>query len=200
MRPETSAAHAHAGRDAGTDTGREAEPNASPDADPNAAARSRQGRRTGRAHGRRGGHFAQLDVLAVIAAGGVLGAEARYGVARLLPHPPQAFPWSTLVVNAVGCLLIGVLMVVVTELTRPHRLARPFLGVGVLGGFTTFSTYTVDVQRLLLAHRPGMALGYLLGTLAAALVAVWLGATATRALVVLVGRRARGRASGEAGS
>jgi fluoride exporter len=181
MRPETSAVRSQAGSHA----------------DPHAAARSRPVHRTGRAQRPRRDSLAQLDLLAVIAAGGVLGAEARYGVARLLPHPPAAFPWATLVVNALGCLLIGVLMVVVTELTRPHRLARPFLGVGVLGGFTTFSTYTVDVQRLLLAHRPGMALGYLLGTLAAALVTVWLGATATRALVVLAGRRrARGTSHG----
>jgi CrcB protein len=130
----------------------------------------------------------------------VLGAEARYGVGLLLPHPPNAFPPSTLAVNTVGCLLIGALMVVVSELTRPHRLARPFLGTGVLGGFTTFSTYTVDVQQLLLADRPGTALGYLAGTLAAALLAVWIGATATRAAV---GRRrtprpAPGRAPGAA--
>ena len=132
----------------------------------------------------------QLDVLAVVAAGGVLGAEARYGAGVLVPHTPDAFPWSTLLVNALGCLLIGVLMVVLAEMTAPHRLARPFLGVGVLGGFTTFSTYAVDVQRLLLAHRAGSALAYLTGTVVAALVAVWLGATATRALL----RRSRPRA------
>jgi CrcB protein len=143
-----------------------------------------------RLRGRRG----QLDVLAVIAAGGVVGAEARYGAGLLLPHPPDAFPWSTLLVNALGCLLIGVLMVVLTETTAPHRLARPFLGVGVLGGFTTFSTYAVDVQRLLLAHRAGPALAYLAGTLAAALVAVWLGATTTRALVARARRTRSSRA------
>jgi CrcB protein len=136
----------------------------------------------------------RLDVLAVIAVGGVLGAEARYGVGLLLAHPPDAFPWSTLLVNALGCLLIGVLMVVLTETTAPHRLARPFLGVGVLGGFTTFSTYAVDVQRLLLAHRAGPALAYLAGTLAAALVAVWLGATTTRALVARARRTRSSRA------
>lgn len=132
----------------------------------------------------------QLDVLAVIALGGALGAEMRYGVSVLLPHPPDAVAWSTMIINASGCLLIGVLMVVITELTTPHRLARPFLGVGVLGGFTTFSTYAVDVQRLLVAQRPGAALAYLAGTLLAALVAVWLGAAATRALVGRTIRRA----------
>jgi fluoride exporter len=141
------------------------------------AALGRSGGRARRAEAR---HRRQLDVLAVVAAGGVLGAEARYGVGRLLPQAPDAFPWATFLINAVGCLLIGVLMVTITELTRPHRLARPFLGVGVLGGFTTFSTYTVDVQRLLLAERPGTAASYLAGTLVVALLAVWLGATATR--------------------
>jgi fluoride exporter len=125
----------------------------------------------------------QPDVLAVIAVGGVIGAEARYGAGLLLPHAADAFPWSTLLVNTLGCLLIGALMVVLTETTAPHRLARPFLGVGVLGGFTTFSTYAVDVQRLLLADRPASAVSYLVGTVAAALVAVWLGATATRGLL-----------------
>ena len=171
--------------------------------DPPADAAQRAGRQARRARVRgsgRGEHRPQLDVLAVIAAGGVLGAEARYGVGLLLPHPPNAFPSSTLAINTVGCLLIGVLMVVVTELTRPHRLARPFLGTGVLGGFTTFSTYTVDVQQLLLADRPGTALGYLAGTLVAALLAVWIGATATRAAVRRrrASEPARGRARGAA--
>jgi CrcB protein len=122
----------------------------------------------------------QLDVLAAIAVGGVLGAEARYGISVAVPHSPAAFPWSTLVINTVGCLVIGVLMVSITEVITPHRLLRPFVGVGILGGFTTFSTYTVDTQRLLLAGRPGVAVTYVGGTLVAAMAAVWLGANATR--------------------
>jgi fluoride ion exporter CrcB/FEX len=70
---------------------------------------------------------------------------------------PDDFPWSTLLVNASGCVLIGVLMVLVTEVTEPHRLVRPFLAVGFLGGFTTFSTFGLDVQSLLLAGRPAAA-------------------------------------------
>ncbi|RKS80420.1 CrcB protein [Motilibacter peucedani] len=123
-----------------------------------------------------------LDVVAVVAAGGVLGAEARYAVSLAAPHAASQFPWATLLVNALGCLLIGVLMVLVTERFRPHRLVRPFLGVGVLGGFTTFSAYAVDINRLLLAGRPAVALAYAASTLVAAVLAVWLGATATRRL------------------
>jgi fluoride exporter len=130
-------------------------------------------------------------VLAVIALGGVLGAEARYGMSVWLPHQPAQFPVATLLVNASGCFLIGVLMVVVTELTAPHRLMRPFLGVGILGGYTTFSTATVEVQQLAQNGRAGLALGYLLVTVVAALTSAASGMALTRAIgTVRVGRRA----------
>ncbi|HTZ43191.1 MAG TPA: CrcB family protein [Jatrophihabitans sp.] len=123
----------------------------------------------------------QWDLLAAIAAGGVLGAEARYGLAIALPHTGGQFPWSTVLTNVSGCLLIGVLMVVLLELAAPHRLLRPFLGVGVLGGYTTYSTFAVDVQRLLLAHRPLLALGYLAATGFGCALAVWLATALTGA-------------------
>ena len=119
-------------------------------------------------------------VLAAISAGGVAGACGRHALALALPHRPGQFPWSTLLTNVSGCLLIGVLMVLITEVRPAHRLVRPFLGVGVLGGYTTFSTYAGDVRQLLSAGAPGAAALYLFGTLAAALAAVWLGMTATR--------------------
>jgi fluoride exporter len=122
-------------------------------------------------------------VLAAIAAGGVLGAEARYGLAALLPTPAGGFPVSTLLINATGCLLIGVLMVLVTEAHRGHTLTRPFLGVGVLGGYTTFSGYAVDAQRLLAGGHVATALGALAATPVLALLAVTVAATATRRLI-----------------
>jgi CrcB protein len=67
-------------------------------------------------------------------------------------------------------------------MTDPPPLARPMLGTGVLGGFTTFSTYLLDCGRLLAADRPVAAAAYLVGTLAAGLVAVWTGATAVRSV------------------
>lgn len=119
------------------------------------------------------------DVPLVIAAGGALGAVARYGVSVALPAGDGSFPWATFWTNVAGCLAIGVLMVLVTE-GRPHRLARPFVGVGVLGGFTTFSTYSVDAVRLVESGSAGTALVYTFGTLAAALVAVEVGMAMTR--------------------
>jgi CrcB protein len=119
-------------------------------------------------------------VLAVVSAGGVLGAVARYGLATAWPHRPGRFPWATFVTNVSGCLLIGVLMVLVTEVWSAHRLLRPFLGIGVLGGYTTFSTYAVDVQQLVAAGAARTGLAYLAGTLGAALAAVYAGIALTR--------------------
>lgn len=129
-----------------------------------------------------------LPVLGAIAFGGALGALARYGVAVAWPHPLGTFGWSTFAVNVTGCVLIGVLMVLVTQVWPTRRLVRPFLGVGVLGGFTTFSTYVADVHAAATAGAAGVALAYLAGTLGAALLGVWAGSAAAKA--VLGARRA----------
>ena len=115
-------------------------------------------------------------VITVIAAGGALGSLARNGVNLALPHS-GGFPVSTFLENVLGCFVLGALLVVLTELRRPHRLVRPFLGTGVLGGFTTFSTYAVDsVTR----DSAAVAALYLVGTLALALAASWAGVVSAR--------------------
>ena len=131
--------------------------------------------------GRRGGGDA--TVLAAIAAGGAAGASVRYLIGQTWPTPAGAFPISTLAINVIGCGLIGVLMVLITDVWSRQRLLRPFLGTGVLGGFTTFSTYTVDIQRLVTGAQAGTALLYLTLTPIGALLAVWATATTTRRLV-----------------
>ncbi|MEU9319079.1 fluoride efflux transporter CrcB [Streptomyces sp. NPDC048295] len=122
----------------------------------------------------------QGSVVAVVALGGAIGACARYGATLIWPTAPGGFPWTTLIVNAVGCAVIGVFMVVISEVWSAHRLVRPFFGTGVLGGFTTFSTYAVDIQRLVDVGRVRAGLGYLGLTLFAALAAVWSAVWATR--------------------
>jgi CrcB protein len=126
-------------------------------------------------------------VLLAIALGGGIGAIARYGVSQLLPTTPGRFPWGTFLTNVLGCLLIGVLMVLITEVWSAHRLLRPFLGVGVLGGFTTFSTYALETRNLLQPGSVTLAFAYLAGTLVAALLAVIAGIWATRVVVRYVG-------------
>ncbi len=130
----------------------------------------------------------EAAVLAVICAGGMIGATARYGAAVWWPTTAGHFPWTTLWVNVSGCALIGVLMVLVTDVFTGRRLIRPFLGTGVLGGFTTFSTYAVDIQRLVTTGQARTALGDLAVTVIAALVAVTTTTRLTR-LMVAAARR-----------
>jgi CrcB protein len=126
----------------------------------------------------------QGPVVAVVALGGAIGATARYAASLLWPAPTGGFPWNTFWVNLVGCAVIGVFMVVIIEVWAAHRLVRPFFGTGVLGGFTTFSTYAVDIQKLVDAGHPRTALAYLFATLLGALAAVWLAMTAARRVLV----------------
>jgi CrcB protein len=125
----------------------------------------------------------EATMLVTIAAGGATGAAARYLIGESWPTPAGAFPASTLAINVLGCALIGVLMVLITQVWRGQRLIRPFLGTGVLGGFTTFSTYAVDIQQLVAGSHLDTALLYLALTPICALLAVWVAATATRRLV-----------------
>lgn len=124
-----------------------------------------------------------VPVLGAIAVGGVLGAVARYGLGLALPHTTGGWPWATLLTNVSGCLLIGVLMVVITERFRAHPLTRPLLGVGVLGGYTTFSTYVVDTVTLAGSGHDAVAAAYAVTTPVLAMVAVSVGVLVTRALV-----------------
>lgn len=131
----------------------------------------------------------QWPVVLAVAAGGACGATARYAASLLWPTPDGGFPLTVLSVNVVGCALFGVLMVLVTEVwPTPGWLVRPFLGTGVLGGFTTFSTYAADFEQLVRGARPGVGLAYLAATLLAALAAVRAGVAVTRR--VTAGRRA----------
>lgn len=128
----------------------------------------------------------QWPIIAVVSLGGAVGATARYGAGLLWPTAPGTFPTTTLLVNAVGCAVIGVFMVVITDVWAAHRLVRPFFGTGVLGGFTTFSTYAVDIRKLVDTGHPGTGMAYLVATAVTAVAAVWAAATLTRRAVARV--------------
>lgn len=134
------------------------------------------------------------DLLLVVAAGGALGAAGRFGAAKALPSAPDEFPWSTFLVNATGCLLLGLLMVCALDVWPTSRYLRPFLGIGLLGGFTTFSTYALETRNLVAEHEQQLAGVYLVGSVAAGLTAVWLGVAVGR-LTVRVLRRTELRRS-----
>jgi fluoride exporter len=117
------------------------------------------------------------------ALGGALGALARWGLAEALPHSPGSWPWATLLVNLVGCLLIGVLLAVLLARFPKSRWLRPFLAVGVLGGFTTYSTFAVDVVRLTGAGRGPLAVAYVVVSVLGGVLAVLVGLVTARGVL-----------------
>jgi len=129
------------------------------------------------------------DVLAAVALGGAAGAAARYGISAAWPAQPQEFPWATFTVNVSGCLLLGLVMVLAVEAWPSSRYVRPLLGVGLLGGYTTFSTYALESRDLIATGRGDVAGLYLAGSVGAALVAVWAGVLLARLLIGAASRR-----------
>jgi CrcB protein len=115
--------------------------------------------------------------------GGAIGAGARYEVGRLtLRHIGPGFPWGTLAVNLIGGLFMGLLA---GSFAGRHFVDRPLwllLGVGILGGFTTFSAFSLDLFDMLERGQPGVALGYALVSAIGALLLLAAGWWVARAL------------------
>ena len=115
-----------------------------------------------------GSHRPRGPVLVLaVAAGAAVGALLRHAVDLAAPVAGSAFPWPTLAVNVTGAAALAVVGALPGVRRRPVLTAG--LGPGVLGGYTTFSTYAEQGRGLLAAGEPGLALGYLLGTLAGCL-------------------------------
>ena len=125
------------------------------------------------------------------ALGGAIGALARWALAEAIPASPAGWPWATLLVNLLGCLLLGLLVAALAERAPGSPWVRPFLGVGVLGGFTTYSTFAVDAVLLADGGAVVLAAGYVLASVVGGLLAVVAGLAAGRAATR--GRRTRGR-------
>lgn len=119
----------------------------------------------------------------MIALGGALGALARYEVAaRIQARVPAGFPWGTFAVNVSGCLLMGVVMTMLTERLVAHPQWRFLVPIGFIGAYTTFSTFEFEAFR---ANTDGAWLiggGYVVGSVAAGYVALWLGVILARVL------------------
>lgn len=147
------------------------------------------GQRPRRRHHRRSAR-ARPGVLAAIAAGGALGAAARYWVAQVLRAPPGSFPWATFWTNVSGSLLLGAVVVLIAERFPPSRYLRPILATGFLGAYTTCSTFALETDVLVKDGHVSGALAYVAASLGAGLAAVWLGMGVARLLPL---RRRRGR-------
>ena len=123
-----------------------------------------------------------LRVVALVFVGGCVGGVVRYLVTTHWSHPATGFPWATFVVNVVGALVLGVVVELATEVLDGSRYLRPLMGAGFCGALTTFSAIVVDVDRLTAHGHTGVAIGYLVSTVAAGLSAGALGLFATRAV------------------
>jgi CrcB protein len=121
-------------------------------------------------------------VLIGIAFAGAFGALARYGVDEWIERKGGIFPWGIFVVNVSGAFLIGFAVEAMEPRFEDTPWVRTAVVTGFLGAYTTFSTFSLDTYRLLDAGYVGTAVANAIGTLAAGLVAVWLGLMLGRAV------------------
>jgi CrcB protein len=121
-------------------------------------------------------------VLLAVAVGGFLGGTARYLLDVKFPVAPPGFPWTIFAINVSGSFLLGLLMVLVLVVWSTGSLLRPFLATGVLGAFTTFSSYVLAVSALAAAGAWGVATSYAAASIGAGLLAAAVGLTLGRAL------------------
>lgn len=124
----------------------------------------------------------RFDVLLAVFVGGCAGGAARFAVVRAWPTGSSGFPWSTLAVNLGGAAALGVLLVLAGTVWH-SRYARPLLGTGFCGAFTTFSAVVVDADRLLGRGEGGIAAGYLAASFLGGLVLALAGIVLTRAVL-----------------
>ena len=123
---------------------------------------------------------ARPDVLGAVALGGMIGAAARHGLAQRLPVERGRFPWATFLTHLSGSFLLGLALVLLLERFPPTRLVRPFFATGILGAFTTMSTYEVETALLIKNGHAATGLIYGLGSLIAGLALAYAGILAGR--------------------
>ena len=101
----------------------------------------------------------------LVACGGAIGASLRYGAGFLISKPLSLFPWATWSINILGCFLAGIFFAFTLRYPILQQETRLFFMVGILGGFTTFSSFGLETFQLLRQGQNGMALGYAFSSL-----------------------------------
>jgi len=119
-------------------------------------------------------------VVAAIALGGTLGATARYEIARMIPVVPGQLPWATFWTNMSASFVLGFALILMLERLPPSRYLRPFLATGVIGAYSTMSTYLVETAVLLKDGHVATGLVYGVGSIVAGLLLGYVGMVAAR--------------------
>ena len=121
-----------------------------------------------------------MDRYLVVLAGAGLGGMARYALGTwIMARSGGRFPLGTFLINISGSFFIGLLMTLLTERLQPHPNWRLFLVVGVLGGYTTFSSFEYEALQAVRDGERWMGLLYVAGSVLLGYLAVWLGAALT---------------------
>jgi fluoride exporter len=129
---------------------------------------------------RRRARHVQFVIVAAIACGGVVGALSRYLLSLALPTETGRFPWGTFLINVTGSALLGFLLILLMEQFPRGHLARPALGTGIIGAYTTFSTFVVEAVLLVRDGHVLTALTYVLLSVVVGIGALWMGMTVAR--------------------
>lgn len=111
-----------------------------------------------------------------VALGGALGSVLRYALGLRFPILPGQWPWATFGINTLGCLLIGMLWAYVERSSTLSPVVRPLLMVGVLGGFTTFSTFGLESLLIWRNGQPTLAVAYMVASMIGGLLLAAVGA------------------------
>jgi fluoride exporter len=124
--------------------------------------------------------------LAAIFCGGIVGALARTGLAQAFPDSAHTWPWAIFAVNILGAFLLGYFVTRLAERLPTSAYKRPFLGTGLCGALTTFSTVQLELYKMTRAHQWGLAAGYATATLVAGFAAVTLATALVRRVRMVV--------------
>lgn len=123
-----------------------------------------------------------MNPFILVMSGGAIGAVLRYGLSLALPVSEGRWPWATFAANVLGGLAMGVLAAWVLRGDNSAESLRLFVGVGVLGGFTTFSAFSLEMAQMVERGHVGLAAGYALASVLLALGALFVGMIAAKAV------------------
>jgi fluoride exporter len=118
--------------------------------------------------------------LAAIFCGGIVGALARTGAAQAFTDSPRSWPWAIFAINVAGAFMLGYFVTRLAERLPTSAYKRPFLGTGLCGALTTFSTVQLELFKMVQAHEWGLAIGYAAATLTVSFAALTLATALVR--------------------